>query len=415
MTASKFFGFIAVASEMTPVLPEKIAQDIQAEMLNNGAVKLTGKDVAGNIPVLFLVLTGGTEQKILELYEKRKKVYSDEPIVLIAHKSNNSLPAALEVLARFQQDGNEGRIIYLDENTRDWKGELKRKIKYFNVYHQMLKTKIGLIGNPSDWLVASSPDTDTVKKLWGASVEKIDINELLDGIKAISKNEIENKYKELVAHASAIKEPSDREIMDAVKVYMALKKIVAQHSLAALSVRCFDLVTGLKTTGCYALSKLNDDGVIAGCEGDLVSTLGMIWIKYLTNQTVWMANPARLDEQNNSIWLAHCTVPALMIEKYELRSHFESGLGVGIKGEFAKEKVTLLRLGGKNLDKAWIAEGEIIECGNDENLCRTQAHIKLDLPAKTSDFLNAPLGNHVLMFKGSYADELNEWKKLFIS
>ena len=33
---------------------------------------------------------------------------------MIAHPGNNSLPAALEVLARLQQDGALGRIFYLD-------------------------------------------------------------------------------------------------------------------------------------------------------------------------------------------------------------------------------------------------------------------------------------------------------------
>ncbi|MEW6653597.1 MAG: hypothetical protein AB1394_09030 [Bacteroidota bacterium] len=45
--------------------------------------------------------------------------------------------------------------------------------------------------------------------------------------------------------------------------------------------------------------------------------------------------------------------------------------------EFTKSKVTLLRLGGKNLEKMWITNGEIIEPGSDENLYRTQVNVKL--------------------------------------
>lgn len=414
MDISKNFGFIAVASTTTPVSLDKIAVENQAELLNIGAIKLSEKDAAINIPVFFLVLTGGTEQKILTLNKTRKEIYPNEPIVLLAHKSNNSLPAALEILARIQQDGKEGKIIYLDEKSDKWKSDILKTVKYINIYYQLLETKIGLIGESSDWLVASSPETTTVRNVWGAEVEKININELLESVDGIRESEIYNNYNELTGNAYAVKEPSEKELLHSVKVYAVLKKLIAEYSLTALTVRCFDLVTGLKTTGCFALSKLNDEGTMAGCEGDMVSTIGMIWIKYLTGHTAWMANPARLDEENNSLWLAHCTVPVSIIEKYELRSHFESGLGVGIQGEFAKTKVTLLRLGGKNLDKVWIAEGEITGCGNDDNLCRTQVHIKLDPPARTADLLNAPLGNHILMVKGSYADELREWKKLFI-
>jgi L-fucose isomerase-like protein len=194
-----------------------------------------------------------------------------------------------------------------------------------------------------------------------------------------------------------------------------LKKIIQKYELNAVSVRCFDLVLDMQTTGCYALSKLNDDGLIAGCEGDLVSTLGMIWANAITDQTVWMANPAQIDEQNNTVLFAHCTVPTSMVQSYKLRSHYESGLGVGIEGEFSKGKVTLLRLGGKQLEKIWITSGEIVETSNSENLCRTQVTVKLHGSAKPSNLLNEPLGNHVLIMRGSYTKDMHNWWETFIS
>jgi len=34
--------------------------------------------------------------------------------------------------------------------------------------------------------------------------------------------------------------------------------------------------------------------VIAGCEGDVCSTLGMLWAKLMTGQVPWMANIAQV-------------------------------------------------------------------------------------------------------------------------
>lgn len=415
MDTTKTFGLIIVASNMIPVPQEEIAKDLQIELLNSGAAKLTGSELSRNIPVIFMVLTGGTEQKILELYAERRKHFKNEPLLLLAHPSNNSLPSALEVLARIQQDGKNGKIIYMDENSnKECWHDLKKMIKYCQVYHKIINSKIGLIGAPSDWLVASSPGADAINNLWGAKVEQININEFVDGIDKIKNDEIELDHHNLITKTDAIKEPSKKELLHAVKAYAALKKTVSQFKLSALSLRCFDLVTDLKTTGCFALSKLNDDGIVAGCEGDLVSTLGMLWINCFTDLPVWMANPAQLVEHNNSIWLAHCTVPLGLVDKYKLRSHFESGLGVGIEGEFLKGKVTLIRIGGKNLDKIWITNGEIMETGSDGNLCRTQVHVKLHGSAKVSELLNAPLGNHLLMVRGNFAKELFEWWEMFI-
>jgi L-fucose isomerase-like protein len=241
------------------------------------------------------------------------------------------------------------------------------------------------------------------------------MEELKQAIEEIKDPETEEDFFNFTQKASETKEPTKKELKQVVKVYAAIKRLVQKYNLSAVSVRCFDLVTDLKTTGCYALSKLNDEGIVAGCEGDLVSTIGMIWANLMTDQSIWMANPARINAQTNSIWLAHCTTPLSMVQSYKLRSHFESGLGVGIQGEFSKGKVTLFRLGGKNIKEIWISNGEILETGNEENLCRTQVNVKLHGSSKPEDLLTKPLGNHLLLMRGSYTKDLLAWWETFIA
>ena len=116
-----------------------------------------------------------------------------------------------------------------------------------------------------------------------------------------------------------------------------------------------------------------------------------------TKKIPWMANPSRLDLENNIIELAHCTVPRTLVQSYTLRSHFETNLGVGIQGYFPTgKKIRLFRLGGENLKKMWQANGEIIHTGNSEKLCRTQIIIRLDDKSIT-ELLYTPLGNHLIV------------------
>lgn len=415
MNANTKFGFIPVSSSITQTPIEEIVGEIIPSLHSLGGEQLADENVNASLPVYYFVVTGGTEEKVLTLQREREKIAKNEPAILLAHPANNSLPAALEILARLNQDGKKGKIIYLDDNTnKGWQEELEKILNQHIVFNQLNKTKIGLIGEPSDWLVASTPELSTIKNVWGPDVIKINLEELKSMINEVKEEQVSDDLHSLTVRATEIKEPSKKEIKNAVKVYTALKQLIKKYELTSISVRCFDLVTDLKTTGCFALSKLNDEGIVAGCEGDLVSTLGMLWANFLTDQIVWMANPAQLDESNNSIWFAHCTVPMSMVENYKLRSHFESGLGVGIQGELSKGKVTILRLGGKNLEKIWTSNGEIIESGSSENLCRTQVKVKLHGSAKASDLLTSPLGNHVLLMRGSYAKELTEWWETFI-
>ena len=415
MNANRKFGFISVSSSITQTPIEEMVGELIPSLHSLGGEQFADEMINAPLPVYYFVVTGGTEEKVLILQRERKKVVKNEPVILLAHPGNNSLPAALEILARLNQDGDKGKIIYLDDNTnKGWQEELEKIINQHIVFNQLNNTKIGLIGEPSDWLVASTPELSTIKNVWGPTVIKINLEELKSLIDEVKEEQISDDLHSLTVRATEIKEPSKKEMKSAVKVYSALKQLIKKYGLTSISVRCFDLVTDLKTTGCFALSKLNDEGIVAGCEGDLVSTFGMLWANFLTDQIVWMANPAQLDESNNSIWLAHCTVPMSMVENYKLRSHFESGLGVGIQGELSKGKITVLRLGGKNLEKIWTSNGEIIESGSSENLCRTQVKVKLHGSAKASDLLTSPLGNHVLLMRGSYAKELTEWWEIFI-
>jgi L-fucose isomerase-like protein len=126
-----------------------------------------------------------------------------------------------------------------------------------------------------------------------------------------------------------------------------------------------------------------------------------------------MANPARLDVEANTVWLAHCTVPRSLVESFSIRSHFESGMGVGIEGRFPGGPVTLLRIGGTAMDRLWAAEGEILQTGSDPSLCRTQIEVRLG-GEKVSDLLEAPLGNHLIVVTGHHRKRLEHWQSTMV-
>ena len=408
------FGYIPVTTIVQKELDSLIADYITA-LGKYGGQRVDVEMLSNPAPLFLFVVTGGTEQKILELREKRKKVVPKEPLFLLAHSGNNSLPAALEVLARLQQDGDKGKIFYFKspDDTLSLQ-EIAGAVADLEAFHSLRQARIGLVGAPSDWLVASSPDADTLQKVWGPEVVPIGFDELAGSMATVSSVATQPLLDRLVSEAT-VTEPSEAELSDAVRVYLALKVLIDAHELHAVTVRCFDLVSHFRTTGCFALAQLNDRGVVAGCEGDLPSTLGMLWIGELLHRSSWMANPAQIDTEHNTLGLAHCTVPGNMVERYQLRSHFESKLGVGIQGTLPLGSATLFRIGGKKLQKLWLAEGEIVPAGHVENLCRTQTRVHLTQGAHIKDLLKAPLGNHLVMVRGQHASRLRGWWETFIS
>ena len=338
-----------------------------------------------------LLLTGGTEQlAVAEI----KRQQSGE-IVLYTHRGNNSLAAALEIAAYFQQLGRDVQIIDLeDENFEVEMGE--SKIKNHQARIMSMGCRIGVIGKPSDWLIASSQSAEVLEREWGVELIDVSINYLR---KLINSNLAIADSSELLAVAEQVKEPEEQDLINSEAVYKTLQVIISEYGLDGLTIRCFDLVKDLSMTACYALAKLNAENIPAGCEGDIASITGIVWAQKLTGNIPWMANPVRIDRERGVLTLAHCTAPLHVLKEVVLRSHFESGIGVGIQGRLDFEEVTLSRLGGKNLDKIWVAEGKVVNHLAEENLCRTQIEVELDA-ADLQSLMRNPLGNHLLVSPG---------------
>ena len=411
------FGFIPVKSSFIKTEEDLliIAGKYFDALEKIGGLRIDENELNTSHPIFYFIITGGTEKLLLDLKILREASINKEPVFIIAHPTHNSLPASLEALARFQQDGIPGQIFYLNSfNDEEGFHEIINLVKSLEVLQSLAQSRIGLVGDPSDWLVASSPNPVVVKEVWGPSIIPIAMEEVTAIMQHISNEEISTSLKSYLSDAKKTIEPNQNDIETNVRVYLALKQLITKYNLNALTIRCFDLVLDIKTTGCFGLAQLNDEGYIAGCEGDLVSTVGMLWAYQLLNQIPWMANPAQVDVESNSLWLAHCTVPKSIVENYDLRSHFESGIGVGLQGTFPKGPITLLRIGGTKMENLWLAEGDIIQTGNSEHLCRTQVEIKLT-SGFVSELLKNPLGNHLILVKGHHAEQLNNWWNMMIN
>jgi L-fucose isomerase-like protein len=351
-----------------------------------------------------LVLTGGVEREVLKMVAQ-----IPSPTLLIAHPGNNSLPASLEVLARIRQDGGEGRILYGPPETIA--EGLKQELSLANTWNAFRFSRIGVIGEPSDWLVASDVDRAFLKGRLSIEVVHVAMDDLLARIEKASAPR--KDVTAFVKGAKAIAEASGDDVRGAVQIYYGLRSLVDEHRLSACTVRCFDLVKKLKNTGCYALSRLNDEGVPAGCEGDLQSLFSLYLAHLLSGQTAFMGNIADVDPANRSIGIAHCMCPLSMAPSYTVRSHFESGLGVGIAGTMPQGACTLFRLGGERLDDLFIREGTIVETTLREDLCRTQARVQVEDPV--DDLLTAPLGNHHILIAGHHRETIERFYARYLA
>lgn len=345
---------------------------------------------------LIYVRTGGTEGIFRRLLPQLQQ-QSSRPFYLLTSGKSNSLAASMEILSYLRQNGFLGEIIH---GTADYISTRIRLLAKVGVAKEQLRNcRLGIVGQPSDWLISSHANEAMVKEKLGIDLIPVPMQELMDIIKATPL---------LTGGQTPCEQAVIRQALPgAEQIYQSLKTLVSQNNLQGFTLRCFDLLTAVHNTGCLALAKLNAEGIVAGCEGDVPTMLSMAIIQALTGFSGFQANPSRINPETGEMLFAHCTIPLNMVERYEFDTHFESGIGVGIRGYMQEGPVTVFKVSG-DLSRHFIAEGTLVRNQAEADLCRTQQIIVLNDKNQTNYFLREPIGNHHVIVAGHHQELLEE-------
>ena len=347
---------------------------------------------------LIYVRTGGTEGLFQQVYERL-----EGPILLLTSGKSNSLAASMEILSFLNQQGRSGEIIHGSVDYIAKRIDVLAKVA--KAQQKLRGTRLGVIGQPSDWLISSAADPVALSGKLGITLVDIPISELIDEY-----HKVELSQCDMSDLAKRFQESAPKGLAKyydgACKIYIALKTIVERYGLSGLTLRCFDLLDTLHNTGCLALALLNAEGIPAGCEGDVPTLVTMAVGNALTGVSGFQANPSRIDPEAGEILFAHCTIPFNMVSGYTFNTHFESGIGIAICGDIPTGEATVFKLSG-DLKRSFCCEADLLKCQNEANLCRTQTVLKLKgSPDERTAicknyFLKSPIGNHHVVFTGA--------------
>lgn len=345
--------------------------------------------------ILDFIGGGGTEGIFLKDMDRLP-----QPYFLLTTGANNSLAASMEILSYLRQKGLPGEIVHgSDEFVVK---RITQLAQVFRVKKRLSSFRIARVGKPSDWLIASQVDAKEAKERNGMEIIDVSMEEFFEEI--AKKDYQKNEYTELIRSRPF----DEKEIEEALYIYGALRRIVDRYRLDGVTVRCFDLLDTVHSTGCAALAILNSEGIYAACEGDVPALVSMAVLGELSKEPVFMANPSRIDTDHNEIVFAHCTLPICMPEDFSIMTHFESQIGVAFRGKLKEGPITVFKCDGL-MKEYFVSGGELLENLNEYNLCRTQIRLKLD--ESVLYFLRRSIGNHHLIVKGDHRELIDEFFK----
>ena len=331
-------------------------------------------------PDILFFLSGGSERPAT------KQVSAGHFYILIGSQNDNSYASATEVKT-YLNDRNIPSML-LDEDETETALFLRDFITARNALKSLNGKKLGLIGQVSDWLIASSIPANVLKSKFGIELSVIPWDKLAHFSEF-------NASEEFLTSFSG---KTDIDLTETAKVSALLTNTIQAMKLDAITVECFPMVQKDSVTACLPLAKFNNEGIPAGCEGDLTAIAGMMLCKELTGIIPWIANINKVTDE--VCMFSHCTIAPGLVSRFSVKTHFETGKGTAVEGDFKGNLITVFRFDSK-LSKAFIATAIITGRPKSGTACRTQIEVKL-----TADEVNLlrknPLGNHHLILPGDY-------------
>jgi len=337
-----------------------------------------------NNPDILFFLSGGSEKPAMNL------VSTGGFYVLIGSRHDNSYASATEVKAYLNAINISSLL--LDEEEAVTKVILNNFLLVKKALKSLNGKKLGLIGQVSDWLISSAIPSGLLKENLGVKLIKIPWHKLSH----FSEFEASDNFS---ASFSANKK---FDLTDTARVNEMLTDTIQKWHLDAITVECFPMVQKDGVTACLPLAKFNNEGIPAGCEGDLTAVAGMMLCKELTGVIPWIANTNKVTDE--VCLFSHCTIAPDLVSGLLIKTHFETNKGTAIQGYFKSDLITIFRFDNK-LSKAFIATANITGRPKSKTTCRTQIEVKLT--ANEVKLLREnPLGNHHLIYPGDCKDLL---------
>ncbi|MEB3844276.1 MAG: hypothetical protein LRS48_01175 [Desulfurococcales archaeon] len=353
--------------------------------------------------LVLLVLSGGTENIILNIVSNYRR-----PTLLVGFGEHNSLAALVEAYSLLSTMDVQVYPLFLDINRLREKSQrtaIEETVLPLMSVIALRNARIGIIGKPSSWLVYAGRQAGDIKSVLHSNIINISLNMLyseyekadadpgeVEGLRSVSSSDLEVEG-----------------LRNVIRLYKAMRRLVEGLNLNAVTIECFKTIEDLGVSPCYALARLNSEGIDAGCEGDLPALVTMMVLHTISGTPAFMGNFAAI--RDNSIILSHCTAPISIALNYMLTRHFETGVPAGVAARLPEGRVATIAKMDLSKRKLLYFKGKIKGSGLlSPKLCRTQALVEVGFDPQL--LVEAGFGNHLVLVPGDYTRHLRVTAKL---
>jgi len=233
-------------------------------------------------------------------------------------------------------------------------------------------SKVALIGGIAPGFDDLYFDERVGQKRLGIQIERNhEFSEIQERAESYTAIEVENHIGGLTSGCINISEASSTSLDIHARYYKAYKDFSDEYGYDALAVSCWPQMA--EATGGYSCSivgQLNQNGLVASCEGDLPGAVSMLLQKYIVDAPTTMMDLSGIDEEDQSVLMWHCgpspeyfangAGACLMYSNQPTPDGKENAAGLITDMVFGHQHVTFMRITGE-WDRMFLLDGKIAE------------------------------------------------------
>jgi len=295
--------------------------------------------------------------------------------------------------------------------------ELVRYVRAFEVSVELKSMRVGLVGSHTPGFDAMAVDAPSLKQKIGPEVVYIGLMDVFNASEQVAAEKRQTLVQEIGQNFDNANELPADKIDKFAKTYASLEGKAKEHKVSSLSVRCWpEFIEGHGQAACCSVSKLTDDGIVTGCEGDVLGTITSSIMARFAGSAPFLADIVHADYETNEATLWHCgAAPYSLVapgEKVLLGEDFGIG-GLNVEFPLKSGVVTMARLGYLNGQyRMLVTTGEALKIG--PIVKGTVAQVKCDTSAKAimDTLIYDGWEHHLTMIYTDVAAELEQLCKI---
>ena len=263
-----------------------------------------------------------------------------------------SLVGLTQSIGTLKRFGYHPHPLYGACDSPEFGKDLSRFLRVISASETLRHARIGRIGPGCPSMMDTQFDALLLRTQLGLEVVDFTIQTFIDMVRKVPDDQAAAVARQVQAMNTASK-PAETDCINSARAYLALRTLVAEHGLSAVTVRCWpELKEQDVLSPCLALSLLTDQGIPAGCESDALGTASMLMAQLLTDRPAFFGDFVAVDSASDEVLLFHCGAGAVGLseasQEVRLRTHSRPTMwapGVTVEFPVKPGKMTYLQLG----------------------------------------------------------------------